>query len=116
MHTALESHLASGTPEPHARIHHVRRSCCRVGSKNRVRGKLGISACAYPWAELGPEARARLPKFWNEVQYKPDHVAWLHSVRLSSRDTSLQVYTAPVRLPGWLGWLRAQVRVAQACF
>ena len=81
-----------------------------MGSKNRVRGKLGISACAYPWASHGPEARSRLPKFWSEVQYKPDRMRPVHSVRLSSRDTSLKLYSAPQRLPGWLSWLRAQVR------
>ena len=89
-------------------------ACCRVGNTSRGRGRLGVTACAYPWTEFGAEAQSRLPKLWSEVQYKPDGGQWLHSVRLSSRDTSLQFYSAPMRMPGLLGWMRAQVSCRSA--
>lgn len=83
---------------------------CRLGSKEVPRGRVGVSCCAFPWTYSGHDARTHLPKLWTEVQYKPVGNRLLHSVRISSRDTSLKLYSPPSRLPGWFWWVRAQVR------
>ena len=66
--------------------------------------------CAYPWAQPDPDVQYDLPKHWMDMQYKPPRNGYVQSVRLSSRDVSVKVFSAPRSLPGPLDMFKAQAR------